>query len=198
LSLLWNRCDEWVERLVVGIGNPGPEYADTRHNVGFSVVDELARRWGVTRWGARFHGLWAIAVVNGRRVGLLKPLTFVNLSGRSVQAAVHRLALPLDQLLVILDDAALPLGKLRLRPKGSDGGHKGLRSVLQALGTDAVPRLRVGIGAPPPGVDLVEFVLSPFAPEERPVIADAVVRAADAVEVWLTEGIEAAMQRFNR
>ncbi len=146
----------------------------------------------------RFQGLFGVAKVFGERVGLLKPMTFVNRSGQSVAEAVRQLHLPTQRLLVVLDDAMLPLGKLRLRPQGSDGGHRGLRSILEALGTQFVPRLRIGIGAPPPEMDLTTFVLSPFAPEERPIIDQAIKRAADAVQVWMTEGIEAAMQQFNR
>lgn len=186
-----------VDFLVIGLGNPGPQYRDTRHNVGFRVIEALARRWKVCPEGLRFQGLFATASLKSLRVGLLKPLTYMNLSGQSVREAVGRLRLRLERVLIVSDDTNLPLGKLRLRPKGSDGGHKGLRSVLQALGTQEVPRLRVGIGPPPQGVDLVAFVLSPFEPEEAPIIADAVERAAEAVQIWLTEGIEAAMQRFN-
>jgi PTH1 family peptidyl-tRNA hydrolase len=196
--LFFRRKDEPVDWLIIGIGNPGRQYADTRHNLGFRVVNELARRWGVGRMARRFQGLFGVAEVFGERVGLLKPMTFVNRSGQSVAEAVRQLRLPTQRLLVVLDDAALPLGKLRLRSRGSDGGHKGLRSILEALGTQFVPRLRIGIGAPPPDTDLVTFVLSPFAPEERPIIEQAIERAADAVQVWMTEGVEAAMQQFNR
>ncbi len=194
----WRRRLVSVERLIVGIGNPGPEYAPTRHNVGFRVVDALAKRWNIQRDEARFHGIFAVATVNEQRIGLLKPLTYVNLSGQSVRAAVQQLNLTPEQVLIVLDDVSLPLGKLRLRAKGSSGGHKGLQSVLDALQTENVPRLRVGIGPLPEGMDLVTFVLSPFLPEEEPVIAKAVEQAADAATVWAIEGIEAAMQRFNR
>lgn len=196
--MFWKRSVEKIDFLIVGIGNPGPDYARTRHNVGFRVVEVLAKRWGVRRDEARFQSIFAVTRINGNSVGLLKPLTYVNLSGASVQAAVQKLKLPLERLLIVLDDVNLPLGKLRLRPKGSDGGHKGLRSILHALQTDAVPRLRIGVGIPPKGEDLVAFVLSPFAPEEEPLIADAIEKAADAVQVWLTEGMDVAMQKFNR
>ncbi len=196
--MFWKRSFEPVDFLVIGIGNPGPEYDRTRHNVGFRVVEVLAKRWGVRRDEVRFQGIFAVAHINEKSVGLLKPLTYVNLSGVSVLAAVQKLRLLPERLLVVLDDVNLPLGKLRLRPKSSDGGHKGLRSILDALQTDAVPRLRIGVGIPLRGEDLVEFVLSPFAPEEEPVIAEAIERAADAVQVWLTEGMDAAMQKFNR
>ncbi len=187
-----------VDRLIVGIGNPGPEYASTRHNVGFRVVDALAKRWQIQREDLRFHGAFVVVEANGLRLGLLKPLTYVNLSGRSVKAAVQHLNLSTDQILVVLDDVSLPLGKLRLRPKGSSGGHKGLQSILEALGTDEIPRLRVGIGPLPEGIDLVTFVLSPFTPEEELVIGEAIERASEAAISWATEGVEVAMQRFNR
>ncbi len=196
--LFWRRRLEPVDRLIVGIGNPGPEYARTRHNVGFRVVEALAKRLGIRRDETRFKGIYAVASLDSFRIALLKPLTYVNLSGQSVQEAVRQLALSTEQILVILDDVNLPLGKLRLRPKGSSGGHKGLQSILDALQTDEVPRLRVGVGAPPEGVDLVTFVLSPFEPDEEPLIAEAVERAADAAIVWATQGIETAMQRFNQ
>lgn len=146
----------------------------------------------------RFRGLFAIAQVDRQRIGLLKPLTYVNLIGQSVGEAVKKLTLPLDRLLIVLDDVSLTLGKLRLRSKGSDGGHKGLQSVLQVLGTEEVPRLRIGVGIPIKGVDLAEFVLSPFAPEEEPVISEVIERACDAVQTWIAEGIETAMTKFNR
>jgi len=196
--LFWRRRVEPVDRLIVGIGNPGPEYAKTRHNVGFRVLDALAKRLKVSKQEARFRGIYAVAQVEDLRVGLLKPLTYVNLSGQSVGEAVKQLNLQPEQILVVLDDAQLPLGKLRMRPKGSSGGHKGLQSIIDALQTEEIPRLRVGIGSPPEGVDMVTFVLSPFEDDEEPIIGEAVERAADAAIVWATEGINAAMQKFNK
>ncbi|MFN3422475.1 MAG: aminoacyl-tRNA hydrolase [Armatimonadota bacterium] len=196
--LFWLRRHELVERLIVGIGNPGPEYAQTRHNVGFRVVNLLARQLGVKREEARFKGIFAVAKLDELNIGLLKPLTYVNLSGQSVREAVDLLGLTTEQILVVLDDAQLPLGKLRLRAKGSSGGHKGLQSIIEALQTENIPRLRIGIGSPPEGLDMATFVLSPFEPEEEKVIAEAVEAAAEAVKVWAKEGIEAAMQKFNR
>ena len=182
----------------MGIGNPGPEYAKTRHNVGFRVLDALAKRLNVSKQETRFRGIYAVSQVEDLRVGLLKPLTYVNLSGQSVGEAVKQLKLQPEQILVVLDDAQLPLGKLRMRPKGSSGGHKGLQSIIDALQTEEIPRLRVGIGSPPEGVDMVTFVLSPFEDDEEPIIGEAVERAADAAIVWATEGINAAMQKFNK
>lgn len=192
------RRTETVDRLIVGIGNPGPEYAPTRHNVGFRVVNSLAKQLGVKREEARFKGVFAVAKLDGLRIGLLKPLTYVNLSGQSVSEAVKGLNLTTEQVLVVLDDAQLPLGKLRLRAKGSSGGHKGLQSIIDALQTESIPRLRIGIGSPPEGVDMATYVLSPFEPEEEGVIREAIETAAEAAKVWAKEGIEVAMQRFNR
>jgi PTH1 family peptidyl-tRNA hydrolase len=196
--LFWRRRIEPVDRLIVGIGNPGPEYAKTRHNVGFRVLDALAKRLNVSKQEARFRGVYAVDQIGDLKVGLLKPLTYVNLSGQAVSEAVKQLNLQPEQILVVLDDAQLPLGKLRMRPKGSSGGHKGLQSIIDALQTEEIPRLRVGIGSPPEGVDMVTFVLSPFEDDEELVIGEAVERAADAAIVWATEGINAAMQKFNK
>lgn len=196
--LFWRRRLEPVDRLIVGIGNPGPEYEKTRHNIGFRVLSTLLRRCGVKREEAMFRGIYATAKIGDLTIGLLKPLTYVNLSGQSVKEAVRQLNLRPEQVLVVLDDAQLPLGKLRIRPKGSSGGHKGLQSIIDALQTEEIPRLRVGIGSPPEGIDLATFVLSPFEEDEEPVIGEAVERAADASIVWATEGINTAMQRFNR
>lgn len=184
--------------MIVGIGNPGPEYERTRHNIGFRVANALAKRLGVKSQEARFHGIYAVAKVDSFSVGLLKPMTYVNLSGQSVREAVRRLNLSPGQILVVLDDAQLPIGKLRMRPKGSSGGHKGLQSIIDALQTEEIPRLRVGIGSPPEGIDMVTFVLSPFSEDEENVISEAVERAADAAIFWVKEGVEAAMQKFNR
>jgi peptidyl-tRNA hydrolase, PTH1 family len=196
--LFRRRRIEPVDRLIVGIGNPGPEYAKTRHNVGFRVLDALAKRLNVSKQEARFRGVYAVAPIGDLKVGLLKPLTYVNFSGQAVSEAVKQLNLQPEQILVVLDDAQLPLGKLRMRPKGSSGGHKGLQSIIDALQTEEIPRLRVGIGSPPEGVDMVTFVLSPFEDDEELVIGEAVERAADAAIVWATEGINAAMQKFNK
>lgn len=183
-----------VFRLVVGLGNPGDRYVGTRHNAGFCVADELARRCAVafsfdSRWNAD------MATCGGRM--LMKPRTFMNLSGEAVShyARYHRIQ-PAE-VLVILDDTSLPLGDLRIRRSGSSGGHNGLESVLVHLGTEAVPRLRMGIGAPPEKIPLDEFVLSRFTDAELSVFAEAVLRGADAVDSANARGLEAAMNQFN-
>jgi PTH1 family peptidyl-tRNA hydrolase len=187
-------------KLVVGLGNPGPEYADTRHNVGFRIVERLAERHGIAlRRERRFHGLFGDGVVCSVATGLLEPQTFMNLSGRAVVAAVD--ALPLgdlaSDLVVVYDDLDLPFGRLRVRPAGGAGGHNGLGDIQERLGRSDFPRLRFGIGRPPPGEDPVEYVLAPFDVEQRAALDARLALAADAVEAILAEGAATAMNRFN-
>ena len=185
-------------KVVVGLGNPGPRYAQTRHNVGFLVVDELARRWNVPAdsYERRWETLTGEAQVGAERVLLLKPQTYVNLSGRSVRAIQQFYKLALTDLLVICDDLDLPVGRIRLRASGSGGGQKGLENILLRLASNDVPRLRIGIGKVHSSVT-TEHVLSRFAPDERQPIEAALAAAADAVECWLGRGIDAAMNEFN-
>ena len=185
--------------LIVGLGNPGPEYAAHRHNIGFRVVDALAHAHGLTFARRKKMKAWvAQGDIGSQTVLLAKPRTFMNLSGQAVSRLCRAQAVSLTRLLVVYDDLDLPLGRLRLRPGGGSGGHKGMRSIIQALGTQEFARLRVGIGRPPPGVDPADYVLSPFAPEEMDRAAAAIERAVAALVCWLTEGIETAMDRFNR
>ena len=183
-------------KLVVGLGNPGTKYQGTRHNIGFELVDRLARGGSSSTFTRKFEGLAAEIEIDYRRVMLLKPETFMNLSGRSVGQAVRFLKLPLTDVLVTCDDLSLPLGKLRLRPGGSDGGQKGLRDITNQLGSEQFARLRIGIGDREQA-DASDFVLSRFRSSERPVIDDALILASQAVAVWATQGIDAAMNRFN-
>lgn len=179
--------------LVVGLGNPGPEFASTRHNLGFRVVEQL-----VARWGAESLGMVCQAeLFQSRGIALARPLTFMNRSGAAVVCLVERFGVDPAQVLVIYDDVDLPLGSLRLRPAGSAGGHRGMASVLQALKTDRVPRLRLGIGRPPEGVEVREFVLSPFQPGELDRVAQLVSRGVEAVELWCELGTERVMSRVN-
>jgi PTH1 family peptidyl-tRNA hydrolase len=184
-----------LDLLVAGLGNPGREYADTRHNVGFMVADELARRQGAS-FRSKFSGEVADLRLDGR-VALLKPQTFMNESGRSVGAAVRYFKVPPEALLVVPDEVDLEPGRLQARLGGGLAGHNGLRSVAQHLRTGDFLRLRVGVGRPERGDrrPVADFVLSPFAPELD--VASLVARAADAVELVATEGLEAAQQRFN-
>ena len=182
-------------KAIVGLGNPGREYAGTRHNIGFEVIDEVARRWNVRLrpWKSAAD----VVVVPGRSAVLVEPQTFMNLSGDAVGrvAAFHKLE-PAD-VLVVVDEVQLPLGRIRLRRSGSSGGHNGLKSIIQHIGT-GFPRLRIGVGRGDPKWDLADHVLSRFGREEREAVAEAVNRAADAVEMFVDEGIEVAMNRFNQ
>jgi PTH1 family peptidyl-tRNA hydrolase len=186
-------------RIVFGIGNPGPRYAATRHNLGFLVVDALAARAKRPLGGLRgVEAEGAEARVAGEPVLLVKPSTYVNLCGPVLQALLGAEGLAPRDALVVVDDFWLPPGRLRLRAGGSDGGHNGLKSLAEALGTEDFPRLRVGIGRPPAGVPAERYVLEPFAPGERAVLADAVQRAAEAVELWVRLGLDRAMGEVNR
>jgi len=183
-------------KLVAGLGNPGSKYQGTRHNIGFELLDRLAMGGRHQSFSNKFEGLQAEIEIDYRRVLLLKPQTFMNLSGRSVGEAVRFFKLPVTDLLVVCDDLSLPAGKLRLRSGGSDGGQKGLRDIAAQLGTDQFPRLRIGIGENE-GVDAADYVLSRFRGTERNAIEDALILASQAVAVWVTQGIDAAMNRFN-
>lgn len=184
-------------KLVIGLGNPGGKYEKTRHNVGFRVVDELARRWAYERSRERFNGQMSDGHIRDVRTLLLKPATYMNLSGRCVREAAGFLKLDCADLLVVVDDMALPVGRLRVRSSGSAGGHNGLSSIIRELGSDEFSRLRIGIGQVA-GARMVGHVLGAFTPEEEAVVANMVSLAADAVECWVVEGTEAAMNRFNR
>jgi PTH1 family peptidyl-tRNA hydrolase len=183
-------------KLVVGLGNPGSKYQGTRHNIGFELVDRLARGGSTASFSSKFEGQLAEIEIDFRRALLLKPETFMNLSGRSVGQAVRFYKLSLADVLVVCDDLSLPVGKLRLRPGGSDGGQKGLRDITAHLGTDQFPRLRIGIGDNDQ-IDAVDYVLSKFRGAERSAIDDSLILASQAVAVWVTQGIDAAMNRFN-
>jgi len=185
-------------KLVVGLGNPGRRYAATRHNVGWRVLEVVARRVGISLAQERYGGRFGVGSLAGQRVGLLQPCTWMNASGRAVAEAREGLEIhDPTKLLVVSDDLDLPLGRLRLRSGGGAGGHRGLAHVIACLGTAQIPRLRVGIGRPPPGTEAVEWVLQDFSEDERPCLEVALSRAADALACFIAEGIEAAMDRFN-
>jgi PTH1 family peptidyl-tRNA hydrolase len=181
-------------RLIVGLGNPGPEYAFTRHNAGFLVVDRLAATLEAT-WEKAAK--WEAAVARAGAVFLLKPMTYMNLSGHAVRAISDFYKITPPEVMVITDDMALPLGKLRLRREGGPGGHNGLESVICELGSEEFPRLRVGIGAPPPGY-ASDYVTGRFLEEERPVIAAAIERATEATKWAIDNGFVSAMNKFNQ
>ena len=186
-------------KIVVGLGNPGREYALTRHNVGWWLLDALAESWGF----GRFRADKAAAVAQGRIepnvVRLIKPLTYMNRSGGVLTAYKRMNAIDLSKdMLVVVDDVALEPGRIRFRPDGSAGGHNGLKSVEQAVGGKEYPRLRIGVGAKPPEWDLADWVLSPMPKGDRQLVLDLLPELTDAVRFWLSEGTEAAMNRYNR
>ena len=184
--------------LVVGLGNPGPQYENTRHNVGFLAVDEIAERARKPVQRLKFQALTNQIEYGGVKLLLMKPVTYMNLSGEAVGAAARFYKLPPERVLVISDDVSLPVGKLRIRKSGSAGGHNGLKSIIQHLGSDQFPRVKIGVGEKPhPDYDLADWVLGKFQGEDQKTIAQAVARAADAVETILSKGIPEAMNRYN-
>ena len=182
-------------KLIAGLGNPGPQYEGTRHNVGFAVVDELAARSCIDLSREKFHGWFGLGTIAGERAALLKPTTFMNRSGRAVVEAGRYYKLEVSDLLVIVDDLALPLGRLRMRAGGSAGGHNGLQDIIDRLGGDNWCRLRIGIGEAVG--DASEYVLRRFTTEERSLMERVYRNAADCVVCWVQEGVEAAMTKFN-
>jgi len=187
-----------VAWLVVGLGNPGQQYENTRHNVGFRAADALAADAGVVIRRIKFHALTAEAVVGGQGVLLLKPTTFMNLSGQAVGEAARFYKIPPDHVLVLSDDVDLPVGKLRLRRNGSAGGHNGLKSIIEHLGGDQFPRLKIGVGGKPhPDYDMADWVLGSFHGQDAKVMDETVQRAAKAVECLLEYGFDKAMNLYN-
>ena len=187
-----------VNWLLVCLGNPGEKYEDTRHNVGFMVADEIGERQHAPIQKLKFRALTNIFTISGEKVLVMKPVTYMNLSGEAVGEAARFYKLPPERVLVISDDVSLPLGKLRIRKGGSAGGHNGLKSIIQHLGTDQFPRIKVGVGQKPhPDYDMADWVLSKFAGEDLKTITEAIRKAADAVECLIQEGPDKAMNRFN-
>lgn len=186
--------EPWL--LVIGIGNPGPRYEETRHNIGFQVLRELALRHKISLNQSRFESVAGSGEISGRKLWLALPQTYVNLSGRSVLGFSSFFKILPEQIFVVCDDVALPLGRLRVRGGGSSGGHNGLKSIEAVLATQEYPRLRVGVGAAKHG-DLVGHVLGRFSDEEWPFVDQAVKHSADAVETWLQGGLEVAMRKYN-
>jgi len=184
-------------KLVIGLGNPGKEYSQTRHNAGFLVLTELAKRWGSSQVKRKFEAETMESLRDSEKVILIAPQTFMNESGRSVGQFVDYFHVSLENLIVVSDDMNLPLGKIRLRSAGSAGGQKGIANIIQRLGTQEFPRLRIGIGRPPGKMTATSFVLTKFRSHEKEEIDDATMRAADCVESWIREGIENTMNRTN-
>lgn len=187
-----------VSWLIVGLGNMGDQYEHTRHNVGFDVVDKIADKLDIPVQRLKFKALTNTAALAGERVLLMKPVTFMNLSGEAVEPAAAFYKVPPDHILVLSDEVALPPGKLRVRASGSAGGHNGLKNIIAHLHTDQFPRIRVGVGQKPhPDYDMADWVLGKPQGEDRKAIDDAVKRAAQAVECYIKDGPQAAMSRFN-
>ena len=185
-------------KLVVGLGNPGRKYELTRHNIGFDIVDALSKRHSAEPARSKFQGLVSECMVNGQRALLLKPETFMNLSGRSVQAARDFYKIENEDLLLVCDDFNLDLGTIRLRAGGSDGGQKGLADTIRQLGTNEFPRLRFGIGPVPDRWNPPDFVLGKFSSGEQRQVERQIVRSCEAVEMWVAHGIQEAMNQYNR
>ena len=187
-----------VSWLLVCLGNPGDKYENTRHNVGFMVADEIAERQRKPIQRLKFKALTNVLTISGEKVLVMKPITYMNLSGEAVRQAADFYKISPDRVLVVSDDTALPVGRLRIRVKGSAGGHNGLKNIIQHLGTDQFPRLRVGVGEKPhPDYDMADWVLVKFVGEDKKAIDAAVKRAADAIECILAEGIDRGMGKFN-
>ena len=186
-------------KVIAGLGNPGKEYEETRHNAGFMVIERLSRRWDIKgKQESRFEAIVGEGRFGNDKVVLVEPLTFMNLSGRAIQKVLAFYKLTPDDVLVVYDDFALPLGTLRIRLSGSAGGHNGISSIIQSLGTQAFPRLRVGVGPLPRGFSTTDFVLGRFSKSERPLLDQTLDYAEEAVEVALSQGYSEAMQRFNQ
>ena len=187
-----------VSWLLVCLGNPGDKYENTRHNVGFMVADEVAERQRKPIQRLKFKALTNVLTISGEKVLVMKPITYMNLSGEAVRQAADFYKIPPDRVLVVSDDTALPVGRLRIRVKGSAGGHNGLKNIIQHLGTYQFPRLRVGVGEKPhPDYDMADWVLGKFVGEDKKAIDAAVKRAADAIECILDQGIDRGMGKFN-
>ena len=187
-----------VTWLVVFLGNPGPRYEGTRHNAGFMAGDALAKDKGVSITRARFRALTGTLELDGEKVMLMKPQTYMNLSGEAVSQAVKFYKIPPEHVLVVSDEVSLPIGKLRVRSKGSAGGHNGLKSIIACLGTEAFPRIRIGVGAPPhPDYDMADWVLSSFKNQDAEDMAKAAQRAAEAVQCYIRNGADRTMNLYN-
>lgn len=181
--------------LIVGLGNPGKEYENTRHNIGFEVIDYLASKYNIDINREKFKGVYGEGYIGGEKVILLKPITYMNLSGESIREIKNFYKMEDEEILVIYDDISLEVGKLRIRAKGSAGGHNGIKSIISNLSSDVFPRIKVGVGAPKH--DLVSHVLGKFTKEENEVLKKSIQASADAVEIIIKEEVQSAMNKFN-
>ena len=186
-----------MQYLLAGLGNPGSEYERTRHNAGFMVLDAAAQKWGAEWKSWQNLGVYAKVIVAGNEIFLIKPSTYMNESGRAVSSLARFYKIAPQNCLVCFDDVSLEIGKLRLRKNGSAGGQKGMKSVIEQLGTQDIPRLRLGIGPKPEKFDLANFVLSNFSKADQPALEQSLERAVDALEMYFSQGLEKAMNTFN-
>ena len=185
--------------LVVGLGNPGRQYEATRHNMGFDTVDYLVEEYKVPQGGVKFNAMYVKTVIGGEKVILMKPLSFMNLSGGPVRDMVNYFKIdPETELIVIYDDIDLDPGQLRIRKQGSAGGHNGIKDIIRQLGTEKFLRIKVGVGAKPKGWDLADYVLGRFSTEDRKIVDEAIAKAGKAVDIMISQGPDAAMNEFNK
>ena len=182
-------------KVIVGLGNPGKKYSDTRHNIGFRVLEEIARRSSIEKEESRFDAIIGHIRIGGEKVLLVKPLTYMNLSGKTVQPLARWFKLNLSDLIIIYDDMDLPPGALRLRAQGGSGGHKGMASIIERLGTQEFARIRIGIGRP--NNEAINWVLGRFSPSEQKLMEEVISQAVAAVECWIKQGIDQAMNEYN-
>ena len=183
--------------LIIGLGNPGREYRETRHNVGFMLLDRLTVKLNAHFTRLQSRALVASAIYQERKIILAKPQTFMNLSGQSVQGLIHFYKLPLENLLIAHDDLDLPVGTIRIRPDGGSAGQKGMSSTIERLGTDEFPRLRLGIGRPPGQMLAPDYVLQDFSHADQTIISETLNRAVEAALTWVTDGLDATMNKYN-
>ncbi len=187
-----------AQYLIVGLGNPGDKYTHTRHNVGFMVLDLFADKFGAGKWKLKFKSLYADVVVNGKRCILMKPSTYMNRSGEAVQEAMNFYKIPIENVIVVCDDITLSPSRIRIRIKGSDGGHNGLKNIIYLTGKNTFPRVRIGVGAKPhPDYDLADWVLSNFKKDEIPLMEDAFEKSVDAISLIVDDNINKAMNMYN-
>jgi PTH1 family peptidyl-tRNA hydrolase len=185
-------------KLIVGLGNPGKQYEETRHNVGFKVIDELSKKLNIELNETKFKGIYGRGMVQGEKVILLKPMTYMNLSGEAVSGVMRFYDIPSEDLLVCYDELDLPVGKIRLRYKGSAGGHNGIKSIINLLGTQEFNRIRIGIERPQPGSNIADYVLGKFKPEDKGPIHEMVEKSAEACEMWLEKPFLDVMNTYNK
>ena len=186
-----------IMKAIIGLGNPGMKYAGTRHNIGFDAVTAIADKYNLSINNKKFKGVYADGHIAGEKVLLVQPQTYMNLSGECVREVADFYKLNPDEIIIICDDINLDVGRLRIRKKGSSGGHNGLKNIIAHLGTEEFPRIRVGVGEKTEGWDLADYVLARFDKDSEPVIREALANVVGAVETWISEGIDAAMNRFN-